>query len=732
MGLDLLNAMNCWIHSIDSEVICHLNLSMIVLLVLVMVSITIAEELIAYSTSWLTLDGHNREISGLVLLSNTGSEGKKQARGIIQLDSSMIAGETMQSLSAHVHDESCAFKGGKHWKFDETSQDSSISSEFHWDMEEHYHSRDQLWAMDASNPQIYFSSSVRSVVVHRSDGSKELCADLIVVSHKSNEQSFEKIKETSGVRNAFFSMDGTHKAIGYSSIWSDGSFTLSFLSFYIKPGITSSTPFAAHVHTGECSENGGPHWKNDPLSSVSDQTNEIHWILAKSEEDSANMWSGVSHSVHFAVSKDDRFVKSIVVHTQAGSKAVCIDMVNNHWNLKETKLVGFSNTWTSIDTRYTVNSGIAVLSTGPHRSEGFLSVELSPPPQEGLVAHVHNEKCSNGGGGHWKYDKDSPDSSTNNEFHWILHVSGNGRIWASHHTNWNVPFTSTIKSVVIHLESGPKLVCADLTVQNFDWNPFSVAFRSNFVPLVSLDGVHWGSGYASIWSTASSTYSFISMTITPNIQGSESLVAHIHADVCKNNGGGHWKHDEGNLAVDQSNEFHYVLSSLEDDSHSLHAIVRNDNFGISFSDKTVQSIVVHNPDKTKSVCIDVFPCENCIAQLKNSVLSVISSIHKDWGSGAQLEYLFNLERVISGDNKVVLSAKTNSLAKEAEFYAWTFPNSLSILTIEKFDGRIAFHFHPHTLPKQWVVLYINLYRPDDSSGKLTPAVFYGWEISQFE
>lgn len=228
--------------------------------------------------------------------------------------------------------------------------------------------------------------------------------------------------------------------------------------------IPDNSSFFAHVHLLACEDNdAGGHWQNDE-SGPADTSNEFwfEFIGQGNGSDTQSLWYVVVENTNFVL--DQRGV-SVVIHSYIdGSKQLCadLDLVSG----TNVRLIASNDPklqWTAINAKFSA-SGFVSVWAGDSRTYSITSFTSSPALGNGFAGHIHKESCASDGSGHWKFDTESEDSSTANEFHYIFSDERNST-WGLAVVNDNFqidPYDETVASVVVHNEDSSKVICTNL------------------------------------------------------------------------------------------------------------------------------------------------------------------------------------------------------------------------------------------------------------------------------
>ncbi len=205
------------------------------------------------------------------------------------------------------------------------------------------------------------------------------------------------------------------------------------------------------------------------------------------------------------------------------------------------------------------------------------------------AAHVHNDVCSAGGGGHYLQNLDGEDVAENGLWP-ALDTDMDGMAM----TEVEQPFMvrADAKSVVIHEPgSGDRIACADLYSSTTLMGGF-MAINSGVDTYEMLSG----SAYVSNRSDNTAVAQVSVMGLTANA----TYPAHVHVGDCESLGGAHYLQDSGGedmaenglWPVTMTNEFGYGMGWA------------SNPFNVRMTE--TQSIILHDPDTGERIaCADL-------------------------------------------------------------------------------------------------------------------------------
>lgn len=378
-------------------------------------------------------------IAGKIMMvrDNTSTEVFVHATGL---------GTVETTYEVHVHDKPCSLGGGAHYKIDptiaETLQDNEI-----W----------PVLAVDETGSGAGFDSvdhiarmSAQSIVVHDADGARIACGDF---------------KQPLAGRNATGGFDL------FDTVVPDPNYPLDDFAGSAQmvrtvdhtmvqvavSGLVPNTTYPAHVHALRCEHNqGGGHYEIDPSVEGVIEENEI-WPSFTTDETGAG--ASVIQSSH--VARGD--AQSIVIHAPTGEKMACANLdlptLGSGRFVTHGELI---TTPTALSRGYDITgSARLVRSSRGHTIVSMRAEGLDP--QKGVYpAHVHNRRCAEGGGAHYKIDESIDEVIEENEIWPSLRVFSNGlaRGFSSASNHIARP---DAQSIVVHdPEDGARLVCVDL------------------------------------------------------------------------------------------------------------------------------------------------------------------------------------------------------------------------------------------------------------------------------
>jgi hypothetical protein len=204
-------------------------------------------------------------------------------------------------------------------------------------------------------------------------------------------------------------------------------------------------------------------------------------------------------------------------------------------------------------------------------------------------AHVHTEACATGGGGHYKIDPSIMMASEANEIWPTIHTDasgvGRGSVTVTHLAR------AEAQSVIIHEIGAPtRIACVDLTptADVLAVGEFKLLAPGAGLPL---------QGSASL-RRRSEGGTEVNVRVT-GLTGAGPFPAHVHAEPCALNGGGHYKIDSTVMMAMQSNEIWPTL-------HARDNLAIGDVYVPHVARSDAASIVIHDATSgTKIACADL-------------------------------------------------------------------------------------------------------------------------------
>lgn len=232
-------------------------------------------------------------------------------------------------------------------------------------------------------------------------------------------------------------------------------------------------------------------------------------------------------------------------------------------------------------------TGTASIEIGFRETRVVVEIE-GLTPGETYPAHLHNAPCAMAGGGHYKIDRAVDDVIEENEVWPTVTVGDDGRGTGEAMVAHNA--RADAQSVVIHDPlNGDKLLCADLALRGAE---------GSFEPLAAqpASGIELA-GRAQMVVGEDWTAVFVRVT-REGIMG--MLPAHLHAESCATEGGGHYKIDPSVEDTIAANEIWPAVRLISGDYRYGYAIVPH------VVREDARSVVIHDPDSgDKIYCADL-------------------------------------------------------------------------------------------------------------------------------
>ena len=238
---------------------------------------------------------------------------------------------------------------------------------------------------------------------------------------------------------------------------------------------------------------------------------------------------------------------------------------------------------------YVLSGGAGMVRSVSGQTSVLVEVEGLNPDIE-YPAHVHNQPCNTGGGGHYEIDDTITEVIEANEIWPTITVDANGRGRGAVTVDHIARPEAT--SVVIHEPGdGSRIACADLL-------PGEQIATGSFVELA--DGVGLGlAGTASLRRYAAGTEVLVELTGV--FDPAKTYPAHVHDAPCATGGGGHYKID---YAIDEAIETNEIWPVLQIAADGLSATGQVATAHVARPE--AMSIVVHDPDNgNRLICADL-------------------------------------------------------------------------------------------------------------------------------
>jgi hypothetical protein len=376
-------------------------------------------------------------------------------------------------LTSHLHEKACSDEnGGGHFKYNTTAIPDPTNSD-----------RNEIWWKTVTSGgsgfgTIEFDSVVtktagygyvdpddaKSIVLH-ANGVKAVCCDLSYSKYTPQKMVYSTPTTMNGKCEKWETLSTESAATGSVNVvtkYRENTFgTLTVTKMEVEAGVPFTGQAMAHLHEKDCASGGGGHYKDLTTKNI-DEPNEVWWYMT------INKGSAVSRAGAPFILREES-AKSVVIHSPVdNSKMFCCDLTFTTSGTSKIAtcingFIGLNDVNNIIEATVTLESGsdtavafgvIDVTLSGI----GLSSVNADAP----VKTHLHDEACTDNGGGHFKYDYSIPGAEAANELWWWFPTNSEGKgKTASAGSGWTSPVLA--KSVVVHHPvSSDKLVCCDL------------------------------------------------------------------------------------------------------------------------------------------------------------------------------------------------------------------------------------------------------------------------------
>jgi hypothetical protein len=210
---------------------------------------------------------------------------------------------------------------------------------------------------------------------------------------------------------------------------------------------TDAPEFPTHVHNGACADGGGTHYLVDPTQPAG-EANEI-WPTVENDGGHGEGFAMIDQ----AIRPDAR---SVVIHDPATKKKIaCADItiLGAHGR--------FADLPAGTDAGLDVEGFAGIRGLVDDNAIVTFAFVTGLAPNTSYPAHVHNDVCANGGGGHYQVDPNAAPGMANEI--WLTLDTDDDGAARTHTVTADAQPRLDARAVVIHDPvSKAKLACADL------------------------------------------------------------------------------------------------------------------------------------------------------------------------------------------------------------------------------------------------------------------------------